>query len=165
MDIKIRSGIGFDAHTLIHGRQLIIGGVDIPFDRGLDGYSDADVLIHAIIDALVGPALGCDIGNIFQDTDPFYKNADSIKLLKTTVSLIRQRGWKPGNIDAVIIAQTPKMAPYIPSMRDNLSAAMEIPKEDVTIKATTTEYMGFTGREEGIAALATALLYQQRGEK
>jgi len=158
MNTKIKCGIGFDAHAFIQNRALIIGGVEIPFDRGLDGHSDADVLTHAIIDAFAGPALGKDIGTIFPDTDAFYKNADSLELLKKTVELIRENGWEPENIDAIIIAQIPKMFPYIQSMRANLAAAMGISAEVISIKATTTEYMGFTGREEGIAALATALI-------
>ena len=160
--MKIKSGIGFDAHPFSHGRRLIIGGVDIPFGRGLDGHSDADVLIHAVIDAIATPALGEDIGHLFPDTDPSYKNADSLELLKRTVDLVRQNGWKPGNVDAVIIAQTPKMAPHIPLMREKLASAIGIPLEDITIKATTTEYMGFTGREEGIAALASTIIYYDK---
>ncbi len=161
--MKIKSGIGFDVHAFAPGRRLIIGGVDIPHEKGLDGHSDADVLTHAITDALAGPALGKDIGNLFPDTDAVYKNADSLNLLGKAVSLIKQNGWAPGNIDAVIIAQTPKMAPHIPLMREKLAAVLDISVEDVTIKATTTEYLGFAGRKEGIAALAVATIYRSLG--
>jgi len=161
--MKIKCGIGFDAHAFIQNRPLIIGGVNIPFDYGLNGHSDADVLTHAVIDALAGPALGKDIGALFPDTDLSYKNADSLGLLKKTIDLMLQNGWEPGNVDAVIIAQTPKMVSYVTSMREKLAAAMGISVEWITIKATTTEHMGFTGRKEGIAAMATALIYQQIG--
>ncbi|MDR0453741.1 MAG: 2-C-methyl-D-erythritol 2,4-cyclodiphosphate synthase [Deferribacteraceae bacterium] len=161
--MNVKTGIGFDAHAFIHGRQLIIGGADIPYDRGLDGHSDADVLTHAIIDALAGPALGKDIGNLFPDTDPSYKNADSLKLLKNTITLMREKGWATGNVDAEIIAQAPKMAQHIPLMTEKLSDAIGIPAEDISIKATTTEHLGFTGRKEGIAALAVALIYRLTG--
>ena len=165
MEMKIKSGIGFDAHSFADNRRLILGGAVIPYSRGLDGHSDADALTHAIIDALIGPALGKDIGALFPDTDSSYKDADSIKLLEITVDLLRQNGWKIGNVDAVIIAQEPKMTPYISEMRGKLAAALGLPTDDVSVKATTTERLGFTGRKEGVAALATAAIYQQREGK
>jgi len=156
--MKIKSGIGFDAHRFKAGRDLFIGGVKIESDIGLDGHSDADVLIHAIIDALAGPALGRDIGNLFPDTDAKFKNIDSKLLLKEAVALIKKAGFEISSVDTEIIAQRPKMAPHINAMRTTLSTIMDIPFEDITIKATTTEKMGFTGRGEGIAALAISTL-------
>ncbi|PLX71307.1 MAG: 2-C-methyl-D-erythritol 2,4-cyclodiphosphate synthase [Denitrovibrio sp.] len=159
--MKVKSGIGFDAHRFKNGRKLIIGGVQIESETGLDGHSDADVLIHAIIDSLAGPALGRDIGNIFPDSDPAYKNIDSRVLLKNTVSMIAEFGFEISSVDAEIIAQKPKMAPHIPDMRKTLASILNIPLEDITIKATTTEKMGFTGRGEGIAALAVSTIIRQ----
>lgn len=156
--MKIKSGIGFDAHRFKAGRDMIIGGVKIDAPYGLDGHSDADVLIHAIIDALVGPSLGKDIGNIFPDTEDKYKNIDSKILLKEAIQLIKDAGYEISNIDAQIIAQKPKMAKHIPEMRQVLAEIIGIDLEDITIKATTTEKMGFTGRGEGIASLATCLI-------
>jgi 2-C-methyl-D-erythritol 2,4-cyclodiphosphate synthase len=156
--MKIKTGIGFDAHRFAAGRKLFIGGVHIPHDIGLAGHSDADVLIHAIIDAVAGPSLGCDIGNLFPDTDGRYKGIDSKILLKNAVAKITQEGFTISNIDAQIIAQTPKMAPHIKSMRETLAEVIGISFDDITIKATTTEKMGFTGRKEGIAAIAVATL-------
>lgn len=160
--MKIKSGIGFDAHRFARGRKLVIGGVEIDYDLGLDGHSDADVLIHAIVDALAGPALGRDIGNLFPDSDAAYKGIDSKILLAKAVEMIRQAGFEISNVDAEIIAQKPKMAPHIPLMRSVLADVMRIDVQDVTVKATTTERMGFTGREEGIAALATAVIIKER---
>ncbi|MCD8554008.1 2-C-methyl-D-erythritol 2,4-cyclodiphosphate synthase [Seleniivibrio sp.] len=159
--MKIKSGIGFDAHRFARGRKLVIGGVEIDFDLGLDGHSDADVLIHAIVDAVAGPALGKDIGNLFPDTDGAYKGIDSKILLAKAVEMIRLAGFDISNVDAEIIAQKPKMAPHIPLMRETIAGVMGLSLEDVTIKATTTEKMGFTGREEGIAALATAIVIKE----
>lgn len=156
--MKIKTGIGFDAHRFKEGRKLWMGGVFIEGETGLDGHSDADVLIHAVIDALAGPALGRDIGNLFPDTDHKYKDIDSKILLERAVALIAETGFQISNVDAEIIAQKPKMAPHILKMRETLAKIMSIPFEDVTIKATTTEKMGFIGREEGIAALAAATL-------
>lgn len=156
--MKIKSGIGFDAHRFKEGRRLIIGGVHIESETGLDGHSDADVLIHAIIDSVAGPSLGRDIGNLFPDTEAKFKDADSAVLLKDTVKLVTEEGYEISCVDAQIIAQKPKMAPYITRMRRTIADIMDIPFEDVTIKATTTEKMGFTGRKEGIAALAVATL-------
>ncbi len=158
--MKVKTGIGFDAHRFKGGRELYIGGIKIESDIGLDGHSDADVLIHAIIDALAGPTLGGkDIGNIFPpDTDQAYKNIDSKVLLRDALKLIEETGFEISSIDAEIIAQRPKMSPHIDKMRTTLSDILHIPPyEDITIKATTTEKMGFTGgRGEGIAALAVA---------
>ncbi|PLX67801.1 MAG: 2-C-methyl-D-erythritol 2,4-cyclodiphosphate synthase [Denitrovibrio sp.] len=154
--MKIKTGIGFDAHRFKADREFFIGGVKIESPIGLDGHSDADVLIHAIIDALAGPTLAKDIGNIFPDTDQAYKNIDSKLLLAETIKLIGNSGFEISSIDAEIIAQRPKMAPYIEPMRITLSKILDIPLEDITIKATTTEKMGFAGRGEGIAALAIA---------
>jgi 2-C-methyl-D-erythritol 2,4-cyclodiphosphate synthase len=156
--MKIKTGIGFDAHRFKADRDMIIGGVKIDAPYGLDGHSDADVLIHAVIDALAGPSLGRDIGNLFPDTDDKYKGIDSKILLKDAVKLIREAGYDISNIDAQIIAQKPKMAKYIPEMRKVLADIIGIDFDDITVKATTTEKMGFTGRGEGIAALATCTL-------
>jgi len=156
--MKIKTGIGFDAHRFAAGRELFIGGVKIDFELGLEGHSDADVLIHAVVDALAGPALGRDIGNLFPDSDTAYKGIDSKILLAKTVDMIIEAGFEISNVDAEIIAQKPKMAPYIPRMRQVLSEIMKIDISDITIKATTTEKMGFTGRGEGIAALSVATL-------
>jgi len=156
--MKIKTGIGFDAHRFVEGRKLILGGIEIPYDMGLLGHSDADVLIHAIIDSLVGPALGRDIGNLFPDNDMKYKDIDSRILLKESVSLIRKAGFEISNVDATIIAEKPKMKPFIPEMRSMLADVMDIEIDDITIKATTTEKMGFTGRGEGIAAIAVSTI-------
>ncbi|NDU85455.1 MAG: 2-C-methyl-D-erythritol 2,4-cyclodiphosphate synthase [Ferrovum sp.] len=154
----MRIGQGFDVHALVPGRKLILGGVTIPFDRGLDGHSDADVLLHAICDALLGAASLGDIGHHFPDTDPAYKNADSRHLLRTVYAAIKHKGFRLGNLDATVIAQSPKLAPYLSAMLDHLSQDLEIPRHCLNLKATTTEYLGFTGRGEGIAAQAVCLL-------
>ena len=154
----MRIGTGFDTHKLVEGRELIIGGVKIPHEKGLLGHSDADVLCHAIIDALFGAAALGDIGRHFPDTDERYKGADSIALLREAVTLVRGKGYEIGNIDTTIIVQKPKMAPHIEKMRENLAEAMGVEKEKVSVKAKTNEQMGFTGREEGIEARAVALL-------
>ena len=156
MDIRV--GQGFDVHRLVEGRKLVLGGLCLPFDRGLLGHSDADVLIHAICDALLGAAGLRDIGYHFPDNDPQYAGIDSKILLQRTVALLKQHGWRVGNIDATVCAERPKLNPFIPQMQDVLSRLMEIAPEQVSIKATTTEKLGFTGREEGIAALAVALI-------
>lgn len=160
--MKIKTGIGIDAHRFASDRKLIIGGIEVPYELGLDGHSDADVLIHAIIDAFVGPALGKDIGCLFPDTDASFKDIDSKILLKKACELTHAAGWSISNIDAEIIAQKPKMKPYIVDMRKVLADVMGLHVEDVTIKATTTEKMGFTGRGEGIAAMATALITKEQ---
>jgi 2-C-methyl-D-erythritol 2,4-cyclodiphosphate synthase len=156
--MNIRIGHGFDVHAFAEERRLIIGGVDIPHARGLLGHSDADVLIHAVCDALLGAAGLGDIGRHFPDSDPRYKGIDSRKLLRHVSALLDERGWKVGNVDATIIAQAPKMAPHIPAMRANLADDLGIEAAAINVKATTTERLGFTGREEGIAAEAVCLI-------
>ncbi|CAM4519317.1 2-C-methyl-D-erythritol 2,4-cyclodiphosphate synthase [Paenibacillus endophyticus] len=154
----IRVGQGFDVHQLVEGRPCIIGGVTIPYEKGLLGHSDADVLLHAITDAILG-ALGLgDIGKHFPDTDAAYKDADSLKLLEDVWKLVRERGYKLGNIDSTIIAQRPKMLPYIPQMTAVIAKALEADISQVNVKATTTEQLGFTGRGEGIAAQSVVCL-------
>ena len=156
--VPFRVGTGFDVHQLVTGRALIIGGVNIPFERGLLGHSDADVLLHAIADALLGAAALGDIGKHFPDSDPTYKGADSRTLLRSVVQRVREAGWQVGNIDATIIAQAPKMAPHIAQMQVNIAADCGVVVHAINVKATTTEQLGFTGRGEGIAAQASALL-------
>lgn len=159
MENLMRVGMGYDVHRLTKDRDLILGGVKIPWEKGLLGHSDADVLIHAIMDALLGAAALGDIGQHFPDTDPAYKGISSIRLLKHVVALLSEKGYGIGNIDAVIIAQKPKMAPHIPQMKENIAEALEIDMDCLNIKATTEEKLGFTGREEGIASEAVCLLY------
>jgi len=154
----MRIGQGFDVHALVAGRRLIVGGVDIPYEKGLAGHSDADVLIHAICDALLGAAGLGDIGAHFPDSDARYKDIDSRKLLYEVRQLLRNRGWHVVNVDATIIAQAPKMAPHIPAMRANLASDLGIAPDAVNIKAKTAERLGFIGRGEGIAAEAVVLL-------
>lgn len=158
MNNLFRIGQGYDVHQLVEGRPLIIGGVNIPFEKGLLGHSDADVLLHAITDACLGAVGLGDIGSHFPDQDDTYKNADSLGLLLQAWEIIKHKGYKLVNIDSTIIAQKPKMAPYIELMKTNIASALEIDSEQINIKATTTEKLGFTGREEGIASLAVALL-------
>ena len=155
----MRVGMGYDVHRLTENRDLILGGVKIPWEKELLGHSDADVLIHAIMDALLGAAALGDIGQHFPDTDPAYKGISSIRLLKHVAALLSEKGYGIGNIDAVIIAQKPKMAPHIPQMKENIAKALEIDMDCLNIKATTEEKLGFTGREEGIASEAVCLLY------
>jgi 2-C-methyl-D-erythritol 2,4-cyclodiphosphate synthase len=154
----MRIGQGFDVHQLVAGRKLIIGGVDIPYDRGLLGHSDADVLLHAICDALLGAAARGDIGRHFADTDAKYKDIDSRILLRDVAKKIEAAGYRIGNVDATIIAQAPRMAPHILQMVANIAADLGIPANAVNVKATTTEQLGYTGRGEGIAAQAVVLL-------
>lgn len=154
----MRSGIGYDVHRLVEHRKLIVGGVDIPFEKGLLGHSDADVLVHAVIDALLGAAALGDIGSHFPDTDAAFLNADSMKLLVRTGELLAQRGYRIVNIDSVIVAQRPKMAPYIAQMRQNIAQALGLAVDDVSVKAKTEEGLGFTGTGEGMAAHAVCLL-------
>ena len=154
----MRVGIGYDVHQLCEGRKLILGGVEIPFERGLLGHSDADVLIHAIMDALIG-AMGLgDIGKHFPDTDPAYKGISSVELLKHVIGLMKENGYKIGNVDAVVIAQRPKIGPYFPAMKAILAKSMECEESQLNLKATTEEKLGFTGREEGMAAQAVCFL-------
>jgi 2-C-methyl-D-erythritol 2,4-cyclodiphosphate synthase len=159
----MRIGQGFDAHALVAGRKLVIGGVQIPYEKGLAGHSDADVLIHAVCDALLGAAGLGDIGSHFPDSDARYKDIDSRRLLREVARLLKERGLKAANVDATIIAQAPKMAPHIPAMRANLAADLGIPRDAVNVKAKTTEKLGFVGRGEGIAAEAVALV--EKAEK
>lgn len=154
----MRIGHGYDVHRLTIGRDLILGGVKIPYERGLDGHSDADVLVHAVMDALLGAAAMRDIGYHFPDTDPRYKGADSILLLKTVAGMLTAAGYRVGNIDATIIAQQPKLKEYIPTMAQNIASALQISVRDVNVKATTEEKLGFTGAGEGMACHAVCLL-------
>ncbi len=160
--MSFRIGHGYDVHRLTEGRALILGGVTIPHPLGLDGHSDADVLVHAVMDALLGAAALGDIGQHFPDTDPVYAGADSLGLLRRVAALLRQRGWEIGNIDATILAQRPKLAPHISAMRERIAAAAGVPVDAVSVKATTEERLGFTGQEEGIAAHAVALIESRR---
>lgn len=155
---KLRIGLGMDVHAFASNRKLILGGVDIPHYQGLDGHSDADVLLHAIADALLGAARLGDIGKHFPDTDPAYKDADSLKLLEAAANLLREEGFEILDIDCVIAAQAPKLSPYRDAMRENIAHACRIATENIGVKATTTEYLGFEGREEGISAEAVALV-------
>jgi 2-C-methyl-D-erythritol 2,4-cyclodiphosphate synthase len=154
----MRIGQGYDVHQLVAGRKLVIGGVDIPYEKGLLGHSDADVLLHAICDAMLGAAALGDIGRHFSDADAKYKNIDSRILLRESLHLVREQGFRVGNVDATIIAQAPKMAPHIFQMVDNIAADLRVEKSAVNVKATTTEKLGLTGRGEGIAAQAVVLL-------
>lgn len=154
----MRAGLGFDVHALVAGRALIIGGVNIAFEKGLDGHSDADVLLHAVCDALLGAAALGDIGRHFPDTDPRYQGADSRLLLREVAKLLAQQGFQLVNLDSTIIAQAPRMAPHIPQMIANIAADLAVDRARVNVKAKTTERLGFTGRGEGIAAEAIALI-------
>lgn len=160
MITDMRIGHGYDVHRLTEGRKLILGGVDIPHEKGLLGHSDADVLTHAIMDALLGALALGDIGKHFPDTDPLYKGADSMKLAEAVYGLIRDAGWQIGNLDATVIAQAPKLAPHIPQMRKNFAALFGIDEDRINIKATTEEHLGFTGEKLGISAHAVCLLIQ-----
>ena len=155
---KLRVGHGYDVHRLVEGRALILGGVTVPFDRGLLGHSDADVLTHAVMDALLGAAALGDIGKLFPDSDAAYAGADSIALLERVTALLREYGWQVGNVDATVVAQMPKLAPYIPEMRRRLAEAVGLDVDCVSVKATTEEKLGFTGSGEGMAAHAVALI-------
>ncbi|MDN5332545.1 MAG: 2-C-methyl-D-erythritol 2,4-cyclodiphosphate synthase [Tepidanaerobacteraceae bacterium] len=154
----MRIGIGYDAHRLVKGRKLVLGGVEIPYEKGLLGHSDADVLVHAINDALLGAAALGDIGVHFPDTDPEYKDIRSVILLKRVGEMLKREGFGVVNIDAVICAERPKLSPYVERMRENIAQALNISKEKVSVKATTTEGMGFEGRGEGISAQAVCLI-------
>ncbi len=154
----MRVGMGYDVHRLTEERKLILGGVEIPWEKGLLGHSDADVLVHAVMDALLGAAALGDIGKHFPDTDPAYKGISSILLLRHVTELLKKNGYAIGNVDATIIAQKPKMAPHILKMRENMAEAMGISVDCLNVKATTEEGLGFTGREDGIAAQAVCLL-------
>ena len=154
----MRIGHGYDVHRLVEGRKLILGGVEIPYEKGLLGHSDADVLTHALMDALLGAAGLGDIGRHFPDTDDRYLGADSLELLRQVMALLRDSGYRVGNVDVTVIAQRPKLAPYIPEMRRRLAEAMEVNPDQVNVKATTEEKLGFTGEGLGIAAHAVALI-------
>ena len=154
----MRIGHGYDVHRLVEGRKCIIGGVDIPHETGLDGHSDADVLVHAVMDALLGALALGDIGKHFPDTDPRYKGADSMALLRHVAALIAKEGYRLGNLDATVLAQAPKLAPHIMQMRENIAAALDCEVSRVSVKATTEEKLGFTGAKQGIAAHCVCLL-------
>jgi 2-C-methyl-D-erythritol 2,4-cyclodiphosphate synthase len=156
--MKVRIGNGFDVHALVEDRPLVLGGVTIPYARGLAGHSDADVLLHAVCDAILGALALGDIGRHFPDTDPRWKGADSRDLLRHVFTLAKGEGWEIGNLDVTVIAQAPKLAPHVSAMRSNLAADLQCDIGRISVKATTTEHLGFTGRGEGIAALATVLL-------
>lgn len=159
----MRIGTGYDVHRLVEGRPLIIGGVTIPFELGLDGHSDADVLLHAISDALLGAAALGDIGSHFPDTDPAHKGADSLELLRLVGNLLNEQGYLVHNLDSTIRAQKPKLRPYIDTMRENIANALRLPLEDVSVKATTEEGLGFTGELKGISAEAVCLIKRSKG--
>ena len=154
----IRIGYGYDVHRYAEGRRLVLGGVTVPFEKGLLGHSDADVLIHAVIDALLGAAAAGDIGALFPDTSDEYKDADSRVLLRKTLEVIKAKGYRVSNVDATVICQRPKLAPHILKMRENIAADLGVDEDAVSVKATTEEKLGFTGREEGVAAAAVALI-------
>ena len=159
---NLRIGHGYDVHRLTEGRALILGGVTIPYEKGLLGHSDADVLTHAVMDALLGAAALGDIGHLFPDSDDAYAGADSVALLRRVTAVLRECGFVPVNVDGTVLAQRPKLAPYVPEMRRNLAQAMGLDVSCVSVKATTEEALGFTGREEGMASHAVALIEKCR---
>ena len=159
--MNMRIGHGYDVHRLVEGRELIIGGVNIPHHLGLLGHSDADVLLHAISDSLLGALALGDIGKHFPDTDEQYKGADSLELLACVYELVKREGYEVGNVDATVLAQAPKLAPFIPQMRLNIARALEVELDKISVKATTEEKLGFTGEEKGIAAHAVCLVYKK----
>jgi len=156
----VRIGHGYDVHRLVEGRKLILGGVEIPYEKGLLGHSDADVLTHAVMDALLGACALGDIGHLFPDSDPAYAGADSLELLGEVVQVLDQSGFGVGNVDVTVIAQAPKLAPFVTRMRENLAARLGVPLDRVSVKATTEERLGFTGAGEGIAAHAVCLVWE-----
>jgi 2-C-methyl-D-erythritol 2,4-cyclodiphosphate synthase len=160
----MRIGQGYDVHALAPGRKLVVGGVEIPFGQGLAGHSDADVLVHAVCDALLGAAALGDIGTHFPDTDARYRGIDSRKILRDVSELLAREGWRVASLDSTIIAQAPRMAPHIPRMRDNIASDLEVRLDDVSIKAKTAERLGAIGRGEGIAAQAIALIVRRQPE-
>lgn len=163
MDVRnLKTGLGMDVHAFAEGRKLILGGVEIPHHKGLLGHSDADVLAHAISDALLGAVRGGDIGKLFPDTDPAYKDADSLKLLAAVATFVRERGYEIIDVDSVVACQAPKLSSYREQMRENLACAMGLEVDAVGVKATTTEWLGYEGREEGITAYATCLVFRCR---
>ncbi|MBQ3013887.1 MAG: 2-C-methyl-D-erythritol 2,4-cyclodiphosphate synthase [Clostridia bacterium] len=157
---NLRIGHGYDVHRLVPDRSLVIGGVTIPYEKGLLGHSDADVLLHAICDSLLGALALGDIGKHFPDSDPAYKNIDSRILLSHTAALIREKGWQIGNIDATVVAQAPRLSPYVLKMRETVASALDMELDAISIKATTEEHLGFTGEGLGIAAHAVCLLFR-----
>lgn len=161
MSMDFRVGQGFDVHALVPGRRLVIGGVDIPFDRGLLGHSDADVLLHAVTDAILGAAGQGDIGRLFPDTDPAHAGADSRALLRAAMARVAAAGWRVANVDATVIAKAPRVSPHVAQMAANIAADLGVEASCVNIKGKTTERLGFTGRGEGIAAQAVALLIRE----
>ncbi len=163
MKPDIRIGIGYDSHRFVTGRPLVLGGVIIAHEYGLDGHSDADVLLHAIADSILGAAGLGDIGGHFPDTDMQFKDMQSTKLLSEVFKMIVQKGFQVGNVDAVIIAEKPKLAPHLDAMKSKISRILVVTIDDIAVKATTNEQMGFVGREEGIAVIATSLLYKDHG--
>lgn len=156
-----RIGYGYDVHRLVEGRALVLGGVEIPFEKGLLGHSDADVLLHALMDALLGAAALGDIGHLFPDTDERYRGVDSRELLRQVAAVLAENGFSIGNVDVTLVAQRPKIAPYVQRMRENIAADLEVPLDAVSVKATTEEHLGFTGSGEGMAAQAAALVLKQ----
>lgn len=158
----MRIGHGYDVHRLVEGRRCIIGGVDIPHEKGLLGHSDADVLLHAVMDAVLGAMAAGDIGKLFPDSDPAYKGADSLALTRRVAEVMGERGYRLGNLDATVIAQAPKLAPHIPAMRARIAEAFGVEVDRISVKATTEERLGFTGSGEGIAAHAVCLLEEAR---
>jgi len=161
--MTMRIGSGFDVHALVEGRALILGGVTIPYPRGLDGHSDADALLHAVCDAILGALAMGDIGRHFPDTDPRWKGADSRVLLRHVMGMASAAGWAIGNLDATVVAQAPKLAPHVPQMAANIASDLACDATEVSVKATTTERLGFAGRGEGIAVVATVLLVRRGG--
>ena len=159
----MRIGHGYDVHRLVEGRKCIIGGVDVPHEKGLLGHSDADVLLHAVMDAVLGAMAVGDIGKLFPDSDPAYKGADSLALTRRVAEVMAERGYRLGNMDATVIAQAPKLAPHIPAMRQNIASAFGTDVDRISVKATTEEGLGFTGSGEGIAAHAVCLLERSDG--
>ncbi len=160
--MNFRVGHGYDVHRFKEGRKLILGGTEIPYEQGLDGHSDADVLVHAIMDSLLGAAALGDIGGHFPDNDDRYLGADSMKLLSEVCRILREKGWETGNIDATVIAQQPKLKPYIAQMRSSIAKVIGIDEDRVSVKATTEERLGFTGRLEGISAHCVSLIYKNK---
>ncbi len=157
----MRIGHGYDVHKLVEGRKCIIGGVDIPYEKGLLGHSDADVLVHAVMDAVIGALALGDIGHLFPDNDPQYKGADSILLCRRVAAVMKEKGYRIGNVDATVIAQAPKMAPHIIKMRQNIAAALDTDVDNISVKATTEEKLGFTGEGLGISAHAVCILEKE----
>lgn len=165
MEKLLRQGIGYDVHALVEDRKLILGGVEIPFAKGLLGHSDADVLVHALMDAMLGALALGDIGQHFPDTDPAYQDISSLELLRRVRILVEEAGGRLVNADLIVLAQAPKLFPYIPAMREKIAACLDLAVERISIKATTTEHLGFVGREEGMAALAVVSMEEELGKR